>query len=173
MTKTYMTRRNRKMRCAAVTAGAAMMAVVALPSLASATNANVARLVGDPAMNLLEGSLVRNEGTLFFRSEAISLQLPEDTRRRLEAGGPNDNVVLGIRATDIEIARHDGGDTYKAEVYTFEPFGKYSILTVRLGGTLIKAKIFHAVQVAVEDVLSIRLDGRNAVLFDGATAKAI
>jgi hypothetical protein len=46
-------------------------------------------------------------------------------------------------------------------------------LTVKLDGNTIKAKFFDTTKVRVEDVLPIRLNGKNVVLFDGATAKAI
>ena len=136
-------------------------------------NTDVARLVGDPGMNLLQGSLAEVDGVLHFRTSSISLALSDEMRTRLEAGTKSGDVVLGIRATDIEIADREADDAYDAEVYSYEPFGKYGILTVKLGGSTIKAKFFDTTNVRVEDVLPIRLNGKNVVLFDGATAKSI
>jgi multiple sugar transport system ATP-binding protein len=136
-------------------------------------NTDVARLVGDPGMNLLQGSLARDNGALFFRNEAISVKLSDELRVRLDADTKGDDVVLGIRATEIEIADGDAADTCTAEVFSYEPFGKYGILTVKLGENLIKTKSFDTVAVGVNDVLPIRFSGKNIILFDGATSKVI
>jgi len=136
-------------------------------------NTRVARLVGDPAMNLLRGSLVRENGALWFRNEAISLVLPDEIRTRVEAANGAREVVLGIRAADIEIANDLRDDDCSVEVYSYEPFGKYAIVSAKLGDDTIKAKFFHAPAVDVDDVLSIRLHGAHSVVFDGATKNAI
>lgn len=136
-------------------------------------NTGVARLVGDPGMNLLPGTLVRDDGALRFRNEATTVTLSDEIRTRLDAGISSSDVVLGLRATDMEITEPDAADTCRIEVYAYEPFGKYAILTAKLGGELIKAKIFNATHVDIGDVVSIRMHGINAVVFDAATAKAI
>jgi multiple sugar transport system ATP-binding protein len=134
---------------------------------------DVARLVGDPGMNLLPGSLVHINDVLHFRTESISLKLSDEIRIRLEARSKVDDVVLGIRATDIEVAENETGDTCRAEVYSFEPFGKYEILTIKFDGSTIKAKLFKSIKSKVEDVMNIRLCPENATLFDSVTEKAI
>lgn len=136
-------------------------------------NTDVARLVGDPGMNLLRGTLARNNGALLFQNESMSMALSDEMCARLDGGMKGNDVVLGIRATDIEIAEPGANGAYNAEVYSYEPFGKYAILTVKLGESVIKAKFFDAINAEVEDVLPIRLCARNVVLFNGATAKAI
>ena len=136
-------------------------------------NTDVARLVGDPGMNLLPGALVRDADTLAFRNEAISVALPEETCWRLEASHAGADVVLGLRATDLEVVGPEAGDACRVEVYAYEPFGKYAILTASLGRDTIKAKLFHAIHAEVGDQLSIRFRSTNAVVFDGTTSKAI
>lgn len=136
-------------------------------------NTGVARLVGDPGMNLFSGTLVRDGGVLRFLNAAMTLKLSDEARTRLDAGHSSGSIVLGIRATDMEIAESDAADACRVEVYTYEPFGKYAILTAKLGGDMIKAKIFDAARIDIGDVLSIRMHGANAVLFDAATANAI
>jgi multiple sugar transport system ATP-binding protein len=70
-------------------------------------NLFVAGLIGSPAMNLLEGSLVRSDGSLTVTlGEDIRLGLPDDvvaSRPRLRAYEGKD-VILGIRPEDMEDA---------------------------------------------------------------------
>ena len=67
----------------------------------------------------------------------------------------------------------EAGDAFRVEVYAYEPFGKYAILTARLGSDTIKAKLFHAIHAVVGDQLSIRFCSTSAVVFDGVTSNAI
>jgi multiple sugar transport system ATP-binding protein len=134
---------------------------------------DVARLVGDPGMNLLPGSLVHTNDVLHFQTESISLKLPDEIRKRIETRSKVDGVVLGIRATDIELSENETGDACRAEVYSFEPFGKYEILTVKFDGCTIKAKLFESIKSKVKDVMNIRLCPENVTLFDSVTEKAI
>ncbi len=70
-------------------------------------NLFVAGFIGSPAMNLLEGSLVRSDGSLTVAlGEHIRLGLPDDvmaSRPRLRRYEGKD-VILGIRPEDMEDA---------------------------------------------------------------------
>ena len=134
---------------------------------------DVARLIGDPAINLLSGSLRRADGSLAFVNDVITLQLPDKTRQRLESSDVDGKVVLGVRPTDIEIAENGAERAVIGEVYTLEPFGKYAILAMRLGTDIVKAKIFRPLQANTGDIVSIRFREVDYVVFDAATGEAI
>ena len=134
---------------------------------------DVARLIGDPAINLLSGSLRRADGSLAFVNDVITLQLPDKTRQRLESSDVDGKVVLGVRPTDIEIAENGAEHTVIGKVYTLEPFGKYAILAMRVGSDIVKAKIFCPLQANTGDIVSIRFREVDYVVFDAATGEAI
>jgi multiple sugar transport system ATP-binding protein len=131
----------------------------------------VARLLGDPPFNLLRGGLGRRGGRLTAVVEGLALPLEDQLARRLEPGAA-DQVVVGLRPIDIALAREPGQGA-AAEVDVFEPFGKYGIVTLRLGAQTVKVKLpGHAPFVPGEGVW-VRVDPAGIQLFDGRTGRRL
>lgn len=133
----------------------------------------VARLIGDPAMNLLTGALRSKQDALYFEHDAMRLRLPAKTRARLTRAKAGPHVVLGIRASDISIAARKGSDGGAGEIYTIEPFGKYSIVTVILGADRIKAKMPGSINRRIQDKVALKFDSKEFSVFDAQTGYAI
>jgi ABC-type sugar transport system ATPase subunit len=134
----------------------------------------VARLLGDPPTNLLEGEIGRQSDRLVFRFNGLSIDLPEAVGQRLETLVSSRKVVLGVRPTELTVAPASAAaDGAAAEIYTFEPFGKYTITTVQLGGNLIKAKSFDQTPLRPGDPVRVRFQSSSFLLFDLETGKAL
>lgn len=130
-------------------------------------NVSVARLIGDPAMNLLPGRLEEAEGRLMFHHAAFALAVPDELRRRLANGRASDRVVLGVRPTAATlIDPTDPGRLCEAAVYTVEPFGKYCVVTLRLGDDLFKIKAPQGASLQTEDRVGLKLTEDDFALFD-------
>ena len=129
----------------------------------------VARLVGDPPMNLLRGVLVEEAGTLTFRHPAFDLPVPRSLALR-RAGRALRDVVLGLRPS--EIGADDGLETVRGEVWVWEPLGKHGILTVRLGPDAVKVKVARTRSWAPSDRVRLDLSAAAPVLFDAASGAA-
>jgi multiple sugar transport system ATP-binding protein len=123
----------------------------------------VARLVGDPPMNLLGGTLTEEAGTLRFRHAGFSMAVPRSPR------GASQAAVLGLRPSEIRVT--DAGAA-RGEVWIWEPLGKYGILTVRLGPDVVKVKVAKTRSWAPGDAVSLDLSAAQPVLFDMATGAA-
>ena len=137
-------------------------------------NTEVARLVGDPPINLVIGNIEREDGTLFFRHSSFRLPLGEPLRNRLESKAKGESVTLGIRPTEIQILECPTEEEgHAGEVYVFEPFGKYVILSVRLGGDVIKAKISHLRTYQPGERVKLRFDESNLLAFDASAGQMI
>jgi ABC-type sugar transport system ATPase subunit len=81
-----------------------------------------------------------------------------------------DEIVLGVRPAQVAFEpRSDAG----AEVYAVEPFGKYSIMTVRLGDDLFRIKTTKAVAFRVGERVDLRLDSEHVMVFDPSSGKAL
>jgi ABC-type sugar transport system ATPase subunit len=134
----------------------------------------VARLLGDPPTNLLEGELTHQSDQLVFRCNGLSIDLPEAVARRIQTVANSRRVVLGVRPTELTVAPASTvADGTAAEVYTFEPFGKYTITTVQLGGSLIKSKSFDQTPLRPGDPVRVRFQSSSFLLFDLGTGKAL
>lgn len=127
----------------------------------------VARLIGDPAMNLLPGRLEEECGHLMFRHASFALAMPESLRQRVASKRQSNRVVLGVRPTAASLtAPTDADRLSEAKVYTVEPFGKYSVVTLQLGSDLFKIKAQQGPSLQVEDRVGFKLSGEDFTLFD-------
>jgi len=134
----------------------------------------VARLVGDPAMNLLTGRLEREEGKLIFRHPAVCISVDDPLRRKLETNGRRDRIVLAIRPTEIGVLEADGGgEGHRGEVHVYEPFGKYGILCVRLGEDVVKVKTHKLRNYRPGETVSLDFGEAELLAFDLEGGRAI
>jgi ABC-type sugar transport system ATPase subunit len=132
-------------------------------------NTAVARLVGDPPMNLLRGRLSQQNGTLCFEHPSLSVPLTPRVRRMVENVNV-DEIVLGVRPAQVTFEPR--GDA-AAEVYTVEPFGKYSIVTVMLGGDCFRIKTAKATACRAGERVDLRLESEQLVVFDATSGQAL
>ena len=138
----------------------------------SPTNVAVAKLVGDPPINLITGGLRRANGTLMFEHESFSIPLPARVSEQADSPLLGESIVLGVRPTSVLIGVSEP-DALPAQVYTLEPFGKYSILTLSLGNEKLKVKTSERVSHRTGDQLHLRFETSECVLFDETTGRAI
>jgi multiple sugar transport system ATP-binding protein len=135
----------------------------------------VARLLGDPPINLLPGKLQADGDTIYFQCRRFRLALPPRLAH-VAASLKNAEAFLGARPDAIALTAVDAPGAVAAEIYSCEPFGKHTIITVDLGELLLKLKTSAQDAIRVGDKISqmvglaFSLDG--LMLFDAATGRA-
>lgn len=132
----------------------------------------VARLVGDPPMNVLEARVEPREDKVGLRLAGHWIALRPALSAAALRGSRNGRVVVGVRASDLTLGPGDG-DGIPAEVYVVEPLGTGVVATVRLGDVLWKVKTRGEVRLRLGEPirLGVRLDKIH--LFDPLTELAI
>jgi multiple sugar transport system ATP-binding protein len=121
-------------------------------------NAFVASFIGNPAMNLMEGSL--NGGTFTTNNVEIS---------GLDAA--NGAVTLGFRAEDASVV--ESGGQINAPIYTMELLGDATMVSVRIGGALVSVKADKNYRAAIDDIVSIEVPTEHCHLFEAETGARI
>ncbi|MEO8039400.1 MAG: ABC transporter ATP-binding protein, partial [Betaproteobacteria bacterium] len=103
----------------------------------------VARLLGDPPMNLVAATVLAEDGRFVAEHASGRVPLPERLRPALQARSGNaSSVVLGLRPAALSVsAVADAAAGLRGEVYTTEPFGKHVVIAVRLGADLVRARV--------------------------------
>ena len=135
---------------------------------------DVARLVGDPATNLLSGQIETEGGRMVFRHPALRLPLEESFRQKLQANGDGRDIILGVRPTEIGILEGAPAEEgQQGEVYVYEPFGKYGILSVRLGEDIIKVKTPKQRDFRVGEKVNLDFGQAELLAFDPERGRAI
>jgi multiple sugar transport system ATP-binding protein len=120
-------------------------------------NTFVAGFIGNPAMNLMTGTLTGG----VFEAENVRVG---------GLHGPDGAVTLGYRAEDASVA--ETGEI-AAPVYTMELLGDATMVTVRAGGALVAVKAAKDYRVEIGQHVGIRIPLAACHLFDATTGTRI
>ena len=90
----------------------------------------VAQFIGSPPMNVLRGLMRQRE----VEVEGFRLAVAS-----WDGFQPGDEVAVGIRAENIEVARERAEGSIEAEVSVVEPLGSHLLITLLVGGQQLKA----------------------------------
>lgn len=121
-------------------------------------NAFVASFIGNPAMNLMDGAVAG--GT--FTAEGVEV-------KGLTA--PDGNMTLGFRAEDAEVV--ESGGQINAPIYTMELLGEATMVSVRIGGSLVSVKADKNYRADIGDVVSIQVPMEHCHLFDAESGERV
>ena len=121
-------------------------------------NTFVAGFIGNPAMNLIEGS-VKNSVFSAAKTEIQGLATPDH------------NITLGFRAEDASVVT--SGGQINAPIYTLELLGDATMVTVRIGSTLVSVRADKNYRASIDDMVSIAVPAEICHLFDGQTGARI
>jgi multiple sugar transport system ATP-binding protein len=116
-------------------------------------NTFVASFIGNPAMNLMQGTLT---GGVF---QAENVRIPG-------LSGPDGPVTLGFRAEDASIA--ESGEI-SAPIYAMELLGDASMATVQAGGALVAVKAAKDFKGEIGQPIAAHIPAHTCHLFDATT----
>lgn len=122
-------------------------------------NTFVASFIGSPAMNLIEGNV--QDGV--FAAPHTSLPVPGI------ADGP---VTLGFRAEDAELTASGAGQI-SAPIYSIELLGDATMITVRIGASLVSVKADKSFRANIGDVVDIAVPLDQCHFFDAGSGERI
>ena len=115
-------------------------------------NTFVASFIGNPAMNLIDGEVV--DGT--FRAEKTEVS---------GLSAPNGPITLGFRAEDATVVEAGSGQM-NAPVYTQELLGDATMVSVRIGGSLIAVKADKSYRSEIDANVAFNIPAEICHLFD-------
>ena len=131
-------------------------------------NEFVARLFGEPEINLFPGEIVSDGGAVRLRALGQEAPLtPEadaaEALKNQDAGA----IDIGIRGIDIafSFAAADAG-WIRGTVYAFEPIGNKVIMTVDVNGVRIRIATANNVTADLDQVVYIKFNMKNALYFN-------
>ncbi len=138
----------------------------------------VARFLGSPPMNLLQGRLEARNGRMFalVGREGAALPLANQSAFGTSTGR---DVIVGIRPEDLYESMPPGDvmnvARVAARVTAVEPLGAETLLVLALAGSddEVIARIGRESKVKSGERIDIGVDGAAIHLFDPATTKAI
>ncbi len=129
-------------------------------------NRFVANFIGSPAMNFVEGELVKEEEKAFFITGNGS-KLPLKDGENLTAYA---EVLYGIRPEHLRLSKDDG---VKAEVIITEDTGSEIVVLAKCCGEKITVLLRERVELAPGDIISLEPVPGASHFFDAKTQKRI
>jgi multiple sugar transport system ATP-binding protein len=97
----------------------------------------VAGFIGTPPMNFLEGQVRRENGEIkAYIGDFAVKPIPELVE--MMRGYDGQRIVIGIRAENMEALSQPADDALKVKVLVVEPLGSQNLLTIQIGGDIIK-----------------------------------
>lgn len=131
-------------------------------------NEFVARLFGEPEINIFPVDLVSREGELKLQAlgDNADFGIEKDAASELLAYKA-DKVDIGIRGNDIQFSFNDEGPGwFKGTVYANEPIGNKVIMTVSIGNEMIRLVAPNNTRAELDQKVYIKLNLKNAIFFD-------
>lgn len=134
---------------------------------------HVARLLGDPPINLVSAVIADRGGRLCAEHASGSVPLPERLRAAFEHSSATSRCMIGLRPAGLRVAPpSEAGDALRGEVYTVEPFGKHIVVAVRLGPDIVRAKVEAPAAWRPGDAVVIAIDPERVLVFSAESGRA-
>jgi multiple sugar transport system ATP-binding protein len=134
-------------------------------------NEFVARLFGEPEINLVQAELVSEGGTVRLRvQDQETFLTPEaDTAEALKKTDIT-KVDVGIRGIDISFAFSSQDSSWiTGNIYAFEPIGNKVIITVDIKGSRIRIAAANNTNADLDQPVYIKFNMKNALYFNAET----
>jgi ABC-type sugar transport system ATPase subunit len=125
----------------------------------------VAQLFGDPEINVIDARVKSKPGGLRglqVLGENVPVGVPAD----VVLNGA-ETVKVGVRPSDIDVVETNSAANFHGLVYSFEPLGTKSVLTIdAVDGTRIRALLDGHRTFDVDRRIQFRIDPYSLVFFD-------
>lgn len=140
------------------------------------SNKFVAGFIGSPAMNFMDGTIIKKKDALYFSEENFVIKVHDDHTAAL-GDLVGKNLLMGIRPENIYdkvYAPNASPDsTITATVEVVEPMGSEAYLYLTTGKSPFIARVDSYEQLEVNQDIDLVLDMSKAHYFDKATEQTI
>jgi len=138
-------------------------------------NLFVADFVGEPPMNFIKATLIREKNDYMAKLYNQKLKIPENYKDSMEKfyKGDDTEIMLGIRPIYIYISKPGENQIISGEVYVFEDIGESGILTVQIGDALIRVELSPGYSFKLGEKVNITFDLEKILIFNPTTGERI
>jgi ABC-type sugar transport system ATPase subunit len=140
-------------------------------------NEFVARLVGEPEINIVNAELqdVAGKRQIGLRAGAkvFYYPLPDDIGRKLHESGTGRRVRMGVRGINIQYAFEETEGYLPGSVYNLEPIGNKSILTIKVDENMFQTIAPNDLSVELDSPVWMRPDPSNMLFFNAMGGRFI
>lgn len=133
----------------------------------------VAKLFGEPEINILPGSYSVEDGQGWVSlPDGVRYPVPADVAATL-ADAPSRELDVGLRGNDIAFSFEKADGWIPGTVYANEPIGNKVIMTVSVAGNHLRLVAPNDTQARMDSTVYIQPNYNNVLYFDRASEKFI
>ena len=135
---------------------------------------DVAKSFGDPEVNIFDATVKSSGGSQIsvqMLGENIPLALPADVVQILNEKHTS-KIQVGVRPSDIHIAPEGDKQAFHATIYSFEPLGAKSILTLKAAdGSFVRALVDGHLTFETDRRTQFQIDAHLLIIFDAQSQR--
>jgi multiple sugar transport system ATP-binding protein len=135
-------------------------------------NKFVAGFIGSPAMNFTEAAVTEEAGAVIVTNPGLRVAVAPAKAERMRAY-KGQTVTLGVRPEDMQLAGGDGRTGFDAVVEVVEPLGSEILLDVKVGNSVMVARVDPTVRAKVHEKIRLNVQPDRLHFFDAKTEAAI
>jgi multiple sugar transport system ATP-binding protein len=121
----------------------------------------VAGFIGSPSTNMIDCTVVEQDGTVALNSDLFDIQAPESARSGL-TDHVGQQVTIGVRPEYLDL---DKGELFEAEISVIEPQGSRDVVHLDSTGYSLTATVPQG-ETDDRQTVSVSFDPENAWFFD-------
>jgi multiple sugar transport system ATP-binding protein len=127
----------------------------------------VARFVGSPRINTINGRLVRSGGKTLFSAGQLSIPVQPDR------SFPEEQIVAAVRPEDIEICGKPMQGWLECRAYSILPVGSETIINVQSSDLSLSVKVNGFSDIRMDDPVWVRLNESAVNFYNQRTEQRI
>ncbi|MFQ6067752.1 MAG: ABC transporter ATP-binding protein, partial [bacterium] len=131
-------------------------------------NTFIAEFVGSPGMNFL-ACVYDKKNMLNIGPNLFTLRIPENLGHKITEEAADSELIFGIRPEDISLSRERRANYIQAEMDVMESMGSLNIVSLKLGGHILKVKTDPDFEARPGDPLWVDFAQEKIHIFDKTT----
>jgi multiple sugar transport system ATP-binding protein len=127
----------------------------------------VARFVGSPRINTINGRVARRDGEIFFTAGQLAIPVQPDR------GFPEEQIVATVRPEDIEVSGKAVRGWLECKAYSILPVGSETIINVQSSDFSLSVKVNGFSEIRMDDSVWVHMNESAVNFYNGRSEKRI
>ena len=137
-------------------------------------NTWVAGFIGSPPMNLFDCTLTFEGKQAFLDASEFRLEIDQALAAALKAISSSTELILGARPEDVTVSKGSlGKDGIPAEIYVVEPVGESTIVDLKIGKYIAKARAPAGFKAEIGEKAALTIARDKMHIFDRKTEQLL
>ena len=136
------------------------------------TNLFVGKFVGNPTMNLFEGSIVEKNGNVTIDTDISTFRISKGLGKVVKKAGSSE-VILGVRPEDITISNKKELDYFEAKIDIVELVGREQHVFLSVKGKTLIVITNPYQDLKIKEKVWLKINGDRLYVFDKKSEKSL